>query len=267
VLPLCHPLILDAVKVWFEIKDDVIDVFCRVTCTGKTGVEMEALVGVSTTLLAIYDLAKAVDPVIEIGTTYLMEKIGGKSGHWVHPLEENKKRTLSSEVLLPKKPLLPFTYAVITLSDRAASGEYEDQSGALLKKYAQDNFEKEMSYLVLPDEAYRLEKEVLNLSQKKCGVIFLTGGTGIGPRDITPETIEKIASKKIEGFGELQRHLGSQFTINSWLSRSGAYVVNETLVVLFPGSPKAVSEGLAAVGKLIPHALKMIHGGRHDHIS
>jgi cyclic pyranopterin phosphate synthase len=116
LLPLCHPLILDSVRIWFELDSEQVHASCEVVCSAKTGVEMEALVGLNISLLTIYDLAKAVDPVIEISDVYLKTKEGGKSGIWTHPkdnkapAESVKSKDISFQNL---------KFSVGTLSDRA----------------------------------------------------------------------------------------------------------------------------------------------------
>ena len=120
-----------------------------------------------------------------------------------------------------------------------------------------------MFYKVIPDDKEALLKLVYEAVEHKVDVLLLTGGTGISKRDITPDIIKEISSKELTGFGELQRQFGSQYTKASWLSRASAYVVKDTLVVLFPGSPKAVQQGLDCMGSLIPHAVRMLRGESH----
>ncbi|MCC6278913.1 MAG: bifunctional molybdenum cofactor biosynthesis protein MoaC/MoaB [Oligoflexia bacterium] len=259
LLPLCHPLFIDSVKIWFEVKESHVDCFCEVFCEGKTGVEMEALVGVNIALLTIYDLAKAVDPVIEIGSIYLQTKQGGKSGLWEHPNLQSARSNLLHKSLL----LTDLRFAVGTLSDRASSGVYEDRSGIILREFCLSNGAAEEFYTVIPDEKDRIADLISTACKSKVDVLLLTGGTGISERDIAPEVLAELASKAIVGFGERQRQYGAQFTDASWLSRSSAYVVSNTLVVLFPGSPRAVQQGLECVGSLIPHAVAMIRGESH----
>ncbi len=259
LLPLCHPLILDSVKIWFELGEGQVQATCEVICAAKTGVEMEALTGINICLLTIYDLAKAVDPVIEITDVHLQRKEGGKSGVWNHPKVESASAKESS----PETTFKNIRFSVGTLSDRASQGIYHDESGALLRDYVKVRSGQEEFYAVIPDEAESLRKLVYEATEKKVDLLLLTGGTGISKRDITPETIQAMASKELVGFGELQRQSGARFTKSAWLSRSSAYVVKNTLVVLFPGSPKAVQQGLEAVGTLIPHAVRMIRGESH----
>lgn len=156
-----------------------------------------------------------------------------------------------------------YSTAVITMSDRAHRGEYEDQSGVLLKNYCAEKFLTSCDYKVLPDDAEQLSQHVKNLVKKNIDLILITGGTGLGPRDITPETISAMSHKEIPGLGELQRQHGAQYTETAWLSRSSGYVIERSLVVLFPGSPKAIQQGLEVLATVIPHALRMIQGIGH----
>lgn len=260
LLPLCHPLILESVRIWFDLDSEQVHANCEVVCSAKTGVEMEALVGLNICLLTIYDLAKAVDPVIEISDIYLKTKEGGKSGVWTHPkeikapVESVKSKDISFQNL---------KFAVGTLSDRASQGVYQDKSGELLRNFCRERSSVEEFYKVIPDEKDELHNLVMSAVEHKVDVLLLTGGTGISQRDITPDVLKEISSKELLGFGELQRQFGSQFTKASWLSRCSAFVVKETLVVLFPGSPKAVQQGLDCVGSLIPHAVRMMRGEAH----
>jgi molybdenum cofactor biosynthesis protein MoaC len=270
LLPLCHPLILDSVRIWFEQKGNHIQAYCEVICHGKTGVEMEALVGVNTCLLTIYDLAKAVDPVIEISDVHLQLKEGGKSGVWLHPKELNnsKLETKNNNTDIKKDFFHGLNFAVGTLSDRASKGEYTDLSGPIIKDYFQSVAGQCVFYEIIPDEKDCLKELVLKAAHsaihQKVDVLFLTGGTGISSRDITPETVSELASKELVGFGELQRQHGSKYTKAAWLSRASAYVVENTLVVLFPGSPKAVAQGMEVIAELVPHAIKMMKGLSHS---
>ncbi len=263
VLPLCHPLLLDSVRVWFEVTETKVHAFCEVICSAKTGVEMEALVGVNASLLTIYDLAKAVDPVIEIQDIYLQRKEGGKSGLWVHP--QVPKDSTDNQKAQQNKGLnlQGIKVGVGTLSDRASKGQYEDKSGVVLREFVKKVSASEVFYSVIPDEKTELKKLIIDAVEQGVDLVLLTGGTGLSERDITPDTLKELAHKELAGFGELQRNYGSQYTKSAWLSRASAYVVSKTLVVLFPGSPKAVTQGLECLGELMPHAIRMIRGENH----
>ncbi len=261
-LPLCHPLLIDSTRIWFDIHEHSVTAYCEVICHGKTGVEMEALFGLNTCLLTIYDLAKAVDPVIEIANIFLQTKEGGKSGKWIHPQHqielENRsvKKTLSID-------LNGLRFAVVTLSDRASKGKYSDHSGPILQDYFKAAQAQEVFYKIIPDEKIALQEIIMKAENDHVDVLALTGGTGISERDITPETVRELSDKELIGFGELQRQHGAKYTNAAWLSRSTAFIVGKTLVILFPGSPKAVTQGLESIGELIPHAIRMIRGEPH----
>jgi molybdenum cofactor synthesis domain-containing protein len=99
---------------------------------------------------------------------------------------------------------------------------------------------------------------------KACRLIVCSGGTGISGRDVTTEALQAIADKPVPGFGELLRQDGASFTKLSWLSRSCAATIGQALVIALPGSPKAVRQGLEVLMPILPHALSMACGGKHE---
>ncbi len=272
LLPLCHPLQLTSVRVWSECLVDQIQIFCEVKSFGKTGVEMEALSGVNAALLCIYDLAKGVDPVLRIGEIKLDLKEGGKSGVWRNP-ESKTVQALSSAAKpnienFESMVLQGIHATVITMSDRYYQKKSEDISGPIAAEWLQKNGAKIREQIILPDDVKVLKNEILKVIENHSAeLIVISGGTGLSSRDITTETIshlcDEMNGKEIIGFGELMRSKGSQNTEYAWLSRSSAYLIQNRLILCLPGSPKAVQEGLDAVGKLIPHALHTARGGGH----
>lgn len=260
ILPLCHPLLIESVRVKTECFYDYIQASCEVTITGKTGVEMEALTGVNAALLCIYDLTKIMDPVLKISDIYLGLKEGGKSGVWTNP----KYGESSTQAIKTQKDLTGARAAVITISDRCSRKETEDVSGPVLKEFlkTQNAFVDE-TIVIVPDDIEQIQKAVLNFADKKYDLIFTTGGTGLSPRDVTPEALTKIFTKEIPGFSEHIRNFGAKHTIKSYLSRGVSGLVNQALVVAFPGSPKAVKEGTQALESLLPHALHIVKDGKH----
>jgi molybdenum cofactor synthesis domain-containing protein len=153
---------------------------------------------------------------------------------------------------------------IITLSDRASKGEYEDQSGPVLEKLTRDNFLKEgrqvsVETVILPDDSSQREMMIKKYVQEKTDIILATGGTGLGPRDITPDVIRPMLSKEIPGIMEMIRvKYGMQFP-NALVSRSIAGLIGETLVYALPGSPKAATEYAEEIFKTTEHSLRMIH--------
>ncbi len=263
LLPLCHPLPIDAAILRFEFEKTAVRVFCEVRAHAKTGVEMEALSGVNAALLCIYDLTKGIDPALELADIHLIEKRGGKSGTWRHPKAEIELTNPTNAH--PQSPSLErFKTAVITLSDRAARGESEDVSGKTLREALMAMGALAIHPILIPDDTSLLAQTLINLMEtESINLVLTTGGTGVGPRDITPETISQLGGKLVPGFGELIRQSGAQFTPYSYLSRAEAYLVKQTLIICLPGSPKGAKESLDAIQHLIPHTLRIISGANH----
>ncbi len=259
ILPLCHPLPVDAAHVHFEFDSTSVTAFCRVIAHAKTGVEMEALSGVTAALLCIYDLAKGIDPELELGAIHLVEKTGGKSGVWRRsgePLEQSKSPQNTSWQELRA--------SVITLSDRCARGEAQDLSGPALVDDLRGRGVRELQSSLIPDDAAALRSSILKLIESGIDLILTTGGTGVGPRDITPETLASLSGTLIPGFGERIRAEGFKKTPLAPLSRAEAYLIRGRLVISLPGSPKGAIESFEAIAHLIPHTLKIQKGATHS---
>lgn len=261
LMPLCHPMGLDAVSIKHELNaaQTSVTIYCTASTHAKTGVEMEALAGVNAALLTIWDLCKMIEPNLLIKNIELLAKVGGKSGLWMNP---NGAPDWVRDLVVPRQyDLSPFNFAVLTLSDRASAGVYDDKSGALMVELLEHHHAQMHSKQVLPDDADTLKNALLDLSQNPAiDCIITTGGTGVAPRDITPEVVHSIADKSIDGLGELLRISGAAFTPLSWASRSTAAVVNQTLIITLPGSPKAVREGLDVLIPILPHFIRIMKG-------
>jgi molybdopterin adenylyltransferase len=146
---------------------------------------------------------------------------------------------------------------IITISDRASTGEYEDLGGPALKESAQKSGWQVLSEAIVPDDAERIQETIRSFSQQGCGLILTTGGTGIGPRDLTPEAIRAIMRVEIPGFGEVMRAESMKITPNAILSRSLAAIVDLSLVIALPGKPSGAVECLGFVTGAIPHAVAL----------
>jgi molybdopterin adenylyltransferase len=153
---------------------------------------------------------------------------------------------------------------IITLSDRASRGEYEDLSGPRISELVQDyfaplNIKCTITEVLIPDDAEEL-REIVNVSGANFNIIFTTGGTGIGPRDITIETIKPLLSKEIPGIMEYIRVKYGAEKPNALLSRGVAGLIDNTLVYTLPGSVKAVNEYMEEILKTLLHTLQMLYG-------
>ena len=152
--------------------------------------------------------------------------------------------------------------AVVTISDSAVAGTREDRSGpALVARAAEFGWEIAQIKLV-SDDRKQISAALVELAD--VDVILTTGGTGVAPRDVTPEGTAAISDRKIEGYGELMRSKGLEKSRFAPLSRAGAYTRGEVLIVNLPGSPKGAVESLEAVAGLIPHTVDLLHG-RTEH--
>src|SRR5437899_4628294 len=147
--------------------------------------------------------------------------------------------------------------AVITISDRASAGDYKDLGGPALKEVAQKAGWQVLAEAIVPDNATRIQETIRSFAQQGCGLILTTGGTGIGPRDITPEAIRAIMRVELPGFGEVMRAESMKITPNSILSRNLAAIVDLSLVIALPGKPSGAVECLGFVQGAIPQGVAL----------
>src|SRR5438552_9762403 len=146
---------------------------------------------------------------------------------------------------------------LITIADRASAGDYKDLGGPALKEVAQKNGWQVLSEAVIPDDAARIQETIRSFSKQGCGLILTTGGTGIGPRDVTPEATRAVMRVELPGFGEVMRAESMKMTPNAILSRNLAAVVDDSLVIALPGKPSGAVECLGFVEEAIPHAVAL----------
>lgn len=151
------------------------------------------------------------------------------------------------------------TAAVLTLSDKGSKGEREDASGSLIKDMLKGIGAEIKFYEILPDEK-KLIKEKLIEYAEKVDLILTTGGTGLSPRDVTPEATLEVIDRQVSGIAEAMRFEGYKKTKRAMLSRAVAGVRGRTLIVNLPGSPKAVKENLEVIIDALPHAIEKIKG-------
>lgn len=258
LIPMCHTLPLDQVTIHCDLdaQDHSITVYAQAAAFAKTGVEMEALAGVNAALLTIWDLTKGTDPNLSIEGVRLLVKTGGKSGIWVNP--DGIPQWLEDQ--LPDTSFLRGKKAtILVMSDRASKGEYADQSGALLKDLLAAAGAEIAAYEVVPDQEEDIAQAITSLCKSgQPDLLIATGGTGPGPRDVTPEVLEKISDRMLEGLGNVLRSESLHYTDTAWLSRMTAGMVGTTLVIAFPGSPKAVKECWEILSPFLGDALEKI---------
>jgi len=155
--------------------------------------------------------------------------------------------------------------AVVTISDSVARGERQDRSGPAVAERCRALGWQVVSTEALSDDRPALEKRLASLADSdSIDVVLSTGGTGIGPRDSTPEATAAVCHKLLPGLGELMRQKGSQANPRAVLSRAVAGICKNALIVNLPGSPRGAVESLDAVAELLPHAVEVLRGASHD---
>jgi molybdenum cofactor biosynthesis protein MoaC len=247
LIPLCHPLPIHRAEVTYELADTSVRVMAEVQTIGPTGVEMEALTAASLAALTLYDMLKpyAEPDELHIEDCRLERKTGGKSHY---------KRTLST----------PRSAAVVVLSDTVASGAKTDTAGAWVREaLIAANFGP-VEYAVIADDAAVLGDLLGSLIDAHTAMIITVGGTGLGPRDVTVDTVKPMLDVEIPGIMEAARAFGQQRMPYAMLSRGVAGYVRDSLLVTFPGSRGGASESLSATLPGLIHLLETGRaGGRH----
>ena len=159
-----------------------------------------------------------------------------------------------------------FTVGILTISDKGARGEREDLSGREIQNIISSLDAEVVAYRIIPDERIIIEETLRNwVDDQRIDLILTTGGTGIGPRDVTPEATKSVIERELPGIAEAMRAAGLRKTPNAMLSRALAGTRRESLIVNLPGSPKAVRENLEAILQALPHAIDIIKGNVTEH--
>ncbi len=252
LIPLCHLLPLDKVAIEFEPDGSSIGIRATVAVTAKTGVEMEALTAVAVAGLTLHDMIKAVDPAAVLGDIRLLEKSGGKRGHW----------TPDAAATPPMPaPGSAGRATVIVSSTRAASGVRDDTTGPVIAEWlaARGYAVGEPVVAADADIAEALAEQLAAAPD----VLLTTGGTGVHPQDRTPEATRAVLDRELPGVAEAIRDAGRATTPLAAVSRGLAGLAGPTVVVNLPGSPGGVRDGLAVLDELLPHLRDQIAGGDH----
>ncbi|MGY5351659.1 bifunctional molybdenum cofactor biosynthesis protein MoaC/MoaB [Wenyingzhuangia sp. IMCC45533] len=244
LLPDCHPLPIEYTGVEYQINGLEITVLMTVKTIYKTGVEVEAMHGASVVALNMYDMLKPIDKEVEIEHIKLLQKRGGKSTY------KQKKGT-------------GLKASVIVCSDTISAGTKEDKAGKAIIEKLRECDVTTGEYTVIPDEAAIIEEKALTNSQKDFDLIIYTGGTGLSPRDVTPETLIPLLDRRISGVEETIRNYGQNRMPYAMLSRSVAGIINNTLVLALPGSTNGAKESMEAIFPEILHIYGVLKGERH----
>ncbi|WP_454981203.1 bifunctional molybdenum cofactor biosynthesis protein MoaC/MoaB [Capnocytophaga haemolytica] len=244
MIPDCHPLPIEYTAVTYQINGLEITAKVEIHTIYKTGVEVEAMHAASVVALTMYDMLKPLDKAIEISNIKLLEKKGGKTDY-----NEDVTDTYAS---------------VIVCSDSIAAGNKEDKAGKAIIAHLERLAIKVLDYTIIPDEVSAIQALVKEQITKGSNLVIITGGTGLSPRDVTPEALRPLLDREIEGAAEAIRAYGQQRTPYSMLSRSVVGTIGNALVMALPGSTKGASESMDAVFPAILHVYKILKGGKHS---
>jgi molybdopterin adenylyltransferase len=155
--------------------------------------------------------------------------------------------------------------SVLTISDSVSNGKADDRSGPAVAARCKELGWDSVSCVVLPDDGEAIKAFLVETADSKSvDVILTTGGTGFGPRDVTPEATIAVADRLAPGLAEYMRAEGQKKTKWAILSRGSAAIRGETIIVNLPGRPKGAVEALDAIAEFLPHAIAVLHGARHD---
>ena len=242
IIPMCHQLNLSFVDMEFELGRELVIIRSIVKTREATGVEMEALTAVSTAALTMYDMCKAVDKTMTIGAIKLVEKIGGKSDHAVE-----------------YRP----SVGIITMSDSISADKSEDKSGPILVKGFAGSGCKADHQKVLPDGSEELIPTIESWIKDGVELIITTGGTGLGPRDLTLQLVENKFDSKLPGIEQALHAYGRGKVKTAMLSRLTAGAINGAIVICLPGSTGAVKDALKVLIPTIFHSFHMMKGEKH----
>ncbi|MCK9874193.1 bifunctional molybdenum cofactor biosynthesis protein MoaC/MoaB [Frankia sp. Ag45/Mut15] len=281
LVPLCHPIALSGVTVELTVHDDAVEIVATVRTADRTGVEMEALTAVTVAALTLHDMVKAVDPGAQLSEVRVLSKSGGRTGDWQAAAPRHRGAAPHSHPdSAPRPPLgaaghragaastsrLPAgaRARVVTVSDRAHRGVYQDRSGPLLADgLAALGFQVDPP-TVVPDERADIETALRAAIADGVELVVTTGGTGLGARDVTPEATATVLERPVPGLAEALRAAGRDTVPAAALSRGLVGTAGDTLVVNLPGSTGGVRDGLAVLADVVVHAVAQL-GGQDDH--
>ena len=245
VIPDCHPLPIEFTEIRFEILDQSIEIEVEIQTIYKTGVEVEAMHAASVVALTMYDMLKPIDKEIEIQQIKLLKKTGGKSA---------RKYPVKSEIIS----------SIIVCSDTISEGSKTDKAGLIIQQKLIGFGLNANNYTIIPDEILVLQDLVKKQVSQGIQLIIVTGGTGVSPRDTSPEAISPLIERRMPGIEEAIRSYGQQRTPYAMLSRSVVGFIGESLIMVLPGSTNGASESMDAVFPAILHIFDVLKAFKHD---
>ena len=245
MIPDCHPLPIEFTAVRYELGELEIQIQVEIHTIYKTGVEVEAMHAASVVALTMYDMLKPIDKGVSIEQIRLLEKKGGKS-------DRNAALGQARRA------------AILVCSDTLAAGQGQDRSGEVIREKLVQLGITVAEKRIVADEVEAIQDAAKHFVAQGVDLLLVTGGTGLSPRDVTPEALEPLLDRRIPGVEEAIRAYGQQRLATAMLSRSLAGQIGKTLVLALPGSPAGAAEGMDAVFPALLHAFSVLEGARHS---
>lgn len=239
LIPHCHPVRIDSLNIECRCEQNGILIEVTARSLDKTGIEMEVLTAASVAALTIYDLLKPIDSTLEINSIKLTNKTGGKESY------------LNNH---------GFTAQIVIVSDRVFAGKATDKSGQAIIELLQKYNIQQIKTEVVPDEPEKISALLTNTT---ADLIIFTGGTGVSPRDLTPQAVLPFIHERLPGVEEAMRSYGQSRNQKAMLSRSIAAFFHDTLVLCVPGSVSGARESLLAILPGAFHAIEIRRGLAH----
>lgn len=245
LVPYCHPVPVECCAVAFGFEHDAMTIDVSVKAIGKVGVEMEALTAASAAALSVFRRAYACDASVAIAGIHLTA-VKGRDQDYVERFQT------------------PPRAGVVVMSDSVSTGKKSDKSGRLIVERLEAAGLVVEQYGVVADDTETIVQTLLELcDERKLDLVLTTGGTGLGPRDHTPEAMARVVEREAPGIAEAARAYGQWRTPYAMLSRGRAGLRGNTLIVNLPGSSRGVQESLDALLPGLFHAFGMMRGGGH----
>ena len=245
LIPDCHPLPIEYAAITYEPDGLQLHIRVEVHTIYKTGVEVEAMHGASVAAITIYDMLKPIDKGVYISTIKLESKKGGKTD-----FKDQQAAHIRA--------------VVVVCSDSVSRGLKEDTAGKNVVQKLNTHRITNIQHETIPDEFDLVQQKARQYAGEGTDLLIFVGGTGVSPRDITPDAIKPLLTREIDGVMEAARNYGQQRMPYAMLSRGVCGFINKTLVLTTPGSPKGAGETIDALFPYILHVFKIAEGARHD---
>ena len=244
MIPDCHPMPIEFTGIDYQINELEIKILVTVKTIYRTGVEVEAMHAASVVALTLYDMLKPIEKNIEIDQIKLVNKKGGKSDF------KDAFKT-------------PIKAAIIVCSDTISNGKKEDIAGKTIIGKLKETNVNVIDYIIIPDEIKKIQEQLIKHAELNTDLLIYTGGTGLSPKDLTPEALIPLLDQEIPGIAEASRKYGQDRTPYAMLSRSVAGIREKTLVLALPGSTRGAAESIDALFPSLLHIFRIMKGARH----